>query len=192
MNTCNCTILILHKVALSLFFVFARSEVQILIEDFWVDPESLQAHAETMPKLDSDLLPSTHCPLIALLFAVTHFFSYLLSYRCTVKSGLGLCLTVTNSNQIFVTAFRALRQFEIYEGQSVNSEKWKWNNTTVQVKVTSKVIYINVNHDMFRLLMGHHQVYHSVLRCWFLFNMDPYFSSYLTIWLLLSSETLVC
>jgi hypothetical protein len=32
-------------------------------------------------------------------------------------------------------------------------------NTTIQVKVITKVIYININHNMFRPLLGHHQVY---------------------------------
>jgi hypothetical protein len=32
-------------------------------------------------------------------------------------------------------------------------------NTSIQVKVVTKVIYINVIHDMFRHLLGHHQVY---------------------------------
>jgi hypothetical protein len=38
-------------------------------------------------------------------------------------------------------------------------------NTTIQVKVITKVIYINVNHNMFRPLLDH-QVYLRVLRCW--------------------------
>jgi hypothetical protein len=55
-------------------------------------------------------------------------------------------------------------------------------NTPIQVKVIIKVIYINVDHDMFRSLLGHHQVYLCVFRCWFLFfKYGPIFSSYLTI-----------
>jgi hypothetical protein len=37
-------------------------------------------------------------------------------------------------------------------------------NTTKQVKVITKFIYISVNYDMFRPLLGHHQVYFCVLR----------------------------
>lgn len=44
-----------------------------------------------------------------------------------------------------------------------------------------KVIYINVDHDMFRPLLGHHQVYRCVLRCWIFFYIyGSIFSSHLT------------
>jgi hypothetical protein len=36
-------------------------------------------------------------------------------------------------------------------------------NTAVQVKIITKVIYFCVNHDMFRPLVGYHQVYLYVL-----------------------------
>jgi hypothetical protein len=38
-------------------------------------------------------------------------------------------------------------------------------NTTIRVKVMTTVIYININHDMFRPLLCHHQVYLCVRRC---------------------------
>jgi hypothetical protein len=56
-------------------------------------------------------------------------------------------------------------------------------NTTIQVKLITKVIYFNVNHDMFNpycVIIGCISVY---LHPEFLFNMDLCFSSYLTIWL---------
>jgi hypothetical protein len=31
-------------------------------------------------------------------------------------------------------------------------------NTTIQVKVITNVIYINLNHDMFQFLLSHHQI----------------------------------
>jgi hypothetical protein len=49
--------------------------------------------------------------------------------------------------------------------------------TKVQVKVIAQFIYINVNHDIFQPLLGHHQVYICFcLDAEFFFNMDPYFS----------------
>jgi hypothetical protein len=38
-------------------------------------------------------------------------------------------------------------------------------NKEIQVKVLTKAIYVNANHDMCQLLLGHHQVYLCALRC---------------------------
>jgi hypothetical protein len=57
------------------------------------------------------------------------------------------------------------------EASSLLSEKCTIQNSgfvtvnTIQVKVIRKVIYISVDHDMFRLPLGHHHVYLCVLRC---------------------------
>jgi hypothetical protein len=72
---------------------------------------------------------------------------------------------------------------EIY----LNNKTWHQNsifvsvNTTIQVKVIEKVIYINFINDMFRPLLGHHHVYLCVLRCWICVQYGSIFSSYLTV-----------
>jgi hypothetical protein len=68
-------------------------------------------------------------------------------------------------------------------------------NITIQVKAITKVIYINVYNDMFRLILSHYQVYLCVLRfstfvqygSIFFFTFDR-----MIMRLLLSSEPLVC
>jgi hypothetical protein len=69
-----------------------------------------------------------------------------------------------------------------------NSSRWI-------VKVITKVIYINVNHDMFRPLLVHHQVYLCLLRCWIFVRCGSIFFlifDHMFMWLLHSSEPLVC
>jgi hypothetical protein len=51
-------------------------------------------------------------------------------------------------------------------------------NTTIQVGVITKVIYINVEHNMFQTLFGHHQVISVYLVAEFLFKYGSTFSSY--------------
>jgi hypothetical protein len=36
---------------------------------------------------------------------------------------------------------------------------------TSKVKVITKFIYLNINHDIFRPLLGHHQVYLYIFNC---------------------------
>jgi hypothetical protein len=45
------------------------------------------------------------------------------------------------------------------------NSKFVSENTIIQIKVITKVIYIKVNHDMFRPLLGYNKVYLCVLRC---------------------------
>jgi hypothetical protein len=54
-------------------------------------------------------------------------------------------------------------------------------NTKIQVKIVTKVVYIYVNHDMFRPLLGHHQVYLCVLRSSILSSVQTHI--FLHIWL---------
>jgi hypothetical protein len=65
-------------------------------------------------------------------------------------------------------------------------------NIIIQVKVITKDIYINDNHDMFRPILGHHQVYLSVLRCWIFVQYGSIFFFIFGQWLLLNSEHLIC
>lgn len=67
-------------------------------------------------------------------------------------------------------------------GQKYENSIFESVNTTIQVKVITKIIYINVVHNMFCSLLGYHRVYFFVLRClifvpygsifFFIFNYD--------------------
>jgi hypothetical protein len=64
-------------------------------------------------------------------------------------------------------------------------------HTAIQVGVITKVTYTNVEH-MFRPLLGHHQVYLSLLSCWIFFVQIWihifFIFDYKLIWLVLSNN----
>jgi hypothetical protein len=64
-------------------------------------------------------------------------------------------------------------------------------NTTIEVRVITKVIYINIKHNMFRLLLGHHHVYLSLLSCWIFAQILIhifFIFDYKIMWILLSNN----